>query len=419
MQTSWRRNFYVLWAAQLVAIIGFQAVQPFLPYYIQEFAVADLNEALIWAGRMGTGAGLAMAVASPVWGSLADRFGRKAMVVRSMLGGGVTVAVMAYVTSLEQLLLARTLQGALAGTVAATTTLVCTTTPRQHLGYALGLMQGAVMLGSSVGPFIGGPLIELLGYKLCFVVSGVLVVLAGVVVRLWVVEDFVAAAPGAPGRGAVAVGGSLLTDSLRMLRSGPFLSMVVSLSLIQFAFGFTMPVLPLFLQQLAGTDRVLSVAGSIFAASGLAGALSSALMGRWSDRLGARRTLIGGLLASSLFLLLQGLSGSVGMLAAMMILGGVAGGAVRPVANAMIAGIVPEGDRGKAFGVLTSANAFGWALGPMAGAYLGARLGFRAVFVVTAALFVVVTAWVGTAVARAGLAGKAREPIGAQAGELP
>ena len=44
---GWRRNFYTLWVAEVMAIIGFQAVQPFLPYYIQEFDVADLDEALL------------------------------------------------------------------------------------------------------------------------------------------------------------------------------------------------------------------------------------------------------------------------------------------------------------------------------------------------------------------------------------
>ena len=50
----------------------------------------------------------------------------------------------------------------------------------------------------------------------------------------------------------------------------------------------------------------------------------------------------------------------------------ISGGAIRPVANAIIARIVPEEDRGKAFGILTSANAFGWALGP--------EFGYQAVY---------------------------------------
>ena len=73
---------------------------------------------------MGTVAGLAMAISAPIWGAMADRFGRKPMVVRSMLGGGVMVAMMAYATSPEQVLVVRMLHGALSGTVTACITMV-------------------------------------------------------------------------------------------------------------------------------------------------------------------------------------------------------------------------------------------------------------------------------------------------------
>ncbi len=391
MQRSWKANFYILWTTQLVAIIGFQAIQPFLPYYIQEFGVRDLSEAVVWAGHMGTAAGLAMAFSAPIWGLLADRFGRKSMVVRSMLGGGITVVMMAYVASLNQLLIARFFQGVLAGTVAACITLVSTTTPRQHLGYALGLMQGAVMLGTSLGPLVGAPFIERYGYESCFVVSGALVTLAGAGVQLWVREDFRRAAETGP---PISVRAGFLADSARLLRSRAFLLMVVSLTLIQFAFGVTQPVVPLFLQDLAHTDNIVGLAGKVFSVAGLVGALSSAVMGRWSDRLGARQTLLAGLLCNTLFIVFQGMAGSVWVFAGLMVLAAVAGGAIRPVANAMIARIIPDEDRGKAFGLLTSANAFGWALGPAVGGYLAALLGFRMVFYVTAVLFLAVTLWV-------------------------
>jgi MFS transporter, DHA1 family, multidrug resistance protein len=386
---GWRRNFYTLWVAELAAIIGFQAVQPFLPYYIQAFDVGGLDQALIWSGRMGTAAGLAMAISSPLWGSLADRYGRKPMVVRSMVGGGISVLLMAYVSSVEQLLFARVLQGAFAGTVTACLTLVSTSTPRQHLGFALGLMQGAFMLGASVGPLIGGPMIDAFGYRDCFLGAGVAVIIAGVFVQTLVREDFSrarrvesSAKYRMPGR-----------DMARLLALRPFLVLVVTVTAMSFAFGFVMPVVPLFLQELAGRDDIVSLAGAVFAAGGLVGAVSAAVMGRFSDRIGPRRVLVGGLACSSLFYLAQAYAHSVPMFAVLVVLTGLATGATRPVANTLITGIVAEGDRGKAFGVMSSAAALGWAAGPMAGGYLGAHWGFRSVFVATAILFLAVGAW--------------------------
>ncbi len=387
MQISWKRNFYTLWIAELIAIIGFHAIQPFLPYYIQEFEVKDLGETLIWAGHMGTAAGLAMAISSPFWGALADRLGRKPMVVRSMIGGGLTVIAMAYVTSVEQLLGVRVLQGALAGTVTACMTLVSTTTPSPHLSFALGLMQGAFMLGASVGPLIGGPFIDRFGYHPCLIVAGLLVVLAGIAVQLWVKEDF----QRQPKIGAQS---SVWKDARRLLEIQSFFIMLVSLTLIQFIFGFIMPVVPLFLQELAHTDDVLSLAGLIFSIGGLVGALSSVLSSRWCEHWGAKKTLVWGLLASAVFYLAQGLSTSMAMLAVLMVCSGLATGAIRPVANTLIARVVPESDRGKAFGVMSSANSLGWSLGPVMGGYVGAHWGFRSAFFVTTVLFVVVACWI-------------------------
>lgn len=403
--SGWRRNFYTLWVAELAAIIGFQAMQPFLPYYIQEFEVGDLGQALVWSGRMGTAAGLAMAISSPLWGSLADRYGRKPMVVRSMIGGGLSVLLMAYVTSVEQLLVTRVLQGALAGTVTACLTLVSTSTPRQHLGFALGLMQGAFMLGASVGPLLGGPLIEAFGYKTCFLWAGVSVILAGISVQFLVHEDFTrarrvesSAKYRMPGR-----------DMLRLLADRPFLVLVLTVTAMSFAFGFVMPVVPLFLQELAGHTDIISLAGAVFAAGGLVGAVSAAVMGRYSDRIGPRRVLVGGLFSAALFYLAQGYAQSVLAFGVLVVLTGIATGAVRPVANSLITGIVSEGDRGKAFGVMSSAAALGWAAGPMAGGYLGAHYGFRSVFVATAILFLAVGAWAWFAMKGVGETGNVKE----------
>jgi len=386
--TSWKRSFYILWVAEVVAIIGFQVVQPFLPYYIQELGIEDLSQAVLWSGRMGTAAGLAMAVSSPIWGGLADRFGRKPMVVRAMLGGGLAALAMAYVTSVQGLLATRLLQGALAGTVTACITLVSTTTPRPHLGFALGMMQGAFMFGAALGPLMGGPLISRFGYHTCFVVSGVLVLIAGLAVHIFVSENFVRA------EGSTGGGAGLWRDAVRLLRNPPFRLVLMAVTMMQFAFAFVMPVIPLFLQSLAQTDHIEALAGPIFGASMLMGGISSVVMGKWSESFGAKRTLQSGLIGAAVFYAAQGLSTTVPMLAVLLILGGAVSGAIRPVANTLIARIVPEADRGKAFGVVTSAAALGWAAGPLAGGYLAAEAGFRMVFFVTAALFLMLAAWV-------------------------
>ena len=394
METSWKRNFYTLWCAELFAIIGFHSVQPFLAYYIQEFDVENLEEALLWSGYMGSVAGFAMALSAPVWGAVADRFGRKSMVVRSMVGGGLTVFFMAYADSVTELLVARMLQGALAGTVTACITMVSTTTPKQHLGYAMGMMQGAFLLGAALGPLAGGPFIEAYGYEAIFLVSGSMVVVAGLAVQLLVSEEFTKNKSGEKSASASKSStDDFIADTKRLLQIKPFLITIVSLVLIQFAYGVIMPVVPLFLQQLAGHAEIITEAGFIFSLMSLTGALSSAVLGGWTERIGVKRMLFVGLVATALFLACQGSAESVMVFAALQVMGGLATGAVRPVANTITTFIVVEEDRGKAFGIMTSASALGWALGPSIGGYIGSTTGFRSVFYATALLFVGVAFW--------------------------
>ena len=390
MQISWKRNFYILWVAQAAALLGFQSVQPFLPYYVQVLGVKDLSEAAVWAGYMGTASGLAMALSAPFWGAMADRFGRRPMVVRAMLGGGITVLLMAYTRTPFELVLARFLQGLLAGSVTACITLVSTSTPRAHLGYALGMMQSAMMVGAAVGMMGGGALIDGIGYRDTFLIAGVVVVLAGLSVQIWVREDF----QPDRSRGETKRKSGVIADTRAFLRLKPFRIVLVCLMLTQFAFGVIMPVTPLFLQELAQTDDIALIAGFIFSASMLAGGVLSVVLGSLSDRFGANRMLTGGLLATAVLYALQGFSTTVVMLGTLQVIAGITKGAIRPVANVLLTQSVSEDDRGKAFGVMASATALGWAVGPAFGGYLSVHWGFRSVFGVTALLFVLVGVWV-------------------------
>src|SRR5256886_14643312 len=107
-----------------------------------------------------------MAIASPIWGILGDRFGRKPMLIRSMLGGGITVGLIFLAQSPIQLVILRLAQGATSGTVAAATALVAAETPRPRVGWALGVVTSAIALGGAIGPVVGGLAGDLFGLRL-------------------------------------------------------------------------------------------------------------------------------------------------------------------------------------------------------------------------------------------------------------
>jgi len=186
---GWKRNLYVIWVAELVAIAGFTVVIPFLPYYVQELGVTDLEQVEMWSGLLVTGQAITMAIFAPIWGSLADRYGRKLMVERAMFGGTILLGAMGLVRNVQQLAILRVLQGCVTGTVPAAITLVASSVPRQRAGYALGLLQMAIYSGASAGPLLGGLVADTFGYRAAFWVTAALLFTAGLSVFFLVEES--------------------------------------------------------------------------------------------------------------------------------------------------------------------------------------------------------------------------------------
>jgi hypothetical protein len=124
--------------------LAFSFALPFLPLYLQELGVSDPNSAGLWAGAMSAGFALVMGLMGPVWGVVADRYGRRLMIQRALFGATILIGAMAFVRSPEQLFVLRLLQGGVTGLVAAISTVVSLTVPRERLAASLGLVQTAL-----------------------------------------------------------------------------------------------------------------------------------------------------------------------------------------------------------------------------------------------------------------------------------
>src|ERR1700686_802541 len=187
---DWKRNLAALWFAEFTAIFGFSFAFPFLSIFIsQDLGVHPGRDLDLWTAAAGSVSGLSMAIASPIWGIMGDRYGRKPMLIRSMLGGALTVGLIFFVQTPLQLVILRFLQGATSGTVAAATALVAVETPRNRVGWALGVVTSAVALGSAVGPVVGGFAAAAFGLRLVFLGGGVLLLISTIPVFLVVRES--------------------------------------------------------------------------------------------------------------------------------------------------------------------------------------------------------------------------------------
>jgi DHA1 family multidrug resistance protein-like MFS transporter len=391
---SWQRNLGVLWIGELIAIAGFSVTLPFLPYYVQELGITGVNQVAFWSGLITAAQAVTMALIAPVWGSLADRYGRKIMVVRAMFGGAIVISAMGLVGNVYQLVILRAVQGTLTGTVPAATTLVASNTPPKRRGYALGLLQMAIYLGSSVGPLLGGLIADNLGMRAAFWVTGGLLFTAGVLVSLFVHEEFTPAEK-LPHKGAEdqAPKPRLWDGLLLVLRTRALLVVFGIRVLMRTAFRIVGPVMPLFVQQLAGPDvKIASLTGTITGLSSATSAVSAIVFGRLGDRIGTRRILLG---CGTAVCVLYGLQGWVSTTTQFLILrvltGAVMGGIVAAT-SALLAELAPKDRFGAVYGINTSLTAAANGVAPMVGAALTASWGLSSAFLGAAAMYGLATA---------------------------
>src|SRR5207237_6267813 len=180
LSPSWQTSLYVICVAQATAMLAFGFVLPFLPLYLKEIGVSPESAVVFWSGALVTSTGVSLAIFSPIWGALADRHGRKLMVLRSMLIGGLIIALMGLVQNVEQFLALRILQGVFTGTIAAATALVAGIVPRERLAWSMGLLQTSVYVGISAGPVLGGLIAQAVGIRGTFFVAGAMLAVAGI-----------------------------------------------------------------------------------------------------------------------------------------------------------------------------------------------------------------------------------------------
>jgi DHA1 family multidrug resistance protein-like MFS transporter len=381
---AWKRNLYVIWAAEFVAIAGFAIVFPFLPYYVQELGVTELHAVELWSGLLLAAHAVTMAIFAPIWGSLADRYGRKLMVERAMFGGAVVLAAMGFVQNVQQLLILRLIQGMLTGTVSAATTLVASTAPRERSGYALGLLQTAIWAGVSVGPLLGGLLADTWGFRTAFLVTGSLLFMAGLMVWRFVEEDF---RPPSPDKGSPD--SSFWYGVKLVVRDRSLVSLFGIRVMVRSAVRLLGPILPLFVQSLVpATTRIASLTGLITGVSGAASAVGALTLGRASDRIGYRRVLLVCTLTTAVLYVPHFFVTAPWQLLILQAAVGLVMSGVMASLSALLANLAPEGHQGAVYGVDASVVSAANAVGPMLGASVAAALGLRAPFVLAAgALF--------------------------------
>ncbi len=408
-EIDWRLNLYAIWLAEFLAIVGFSLRAPFLPFFLEDLGVDSDASVALWSGLINAGGAGVMAIAAPRWGALADRRGRRPMLLRAMFASTLTVGLMGFATAPWQLLGLRFIEGAFSGTVTAAIALVAVTTPKDRLGYSLGIVQMAIFSGSALGPLFGGILGDQIGYRATFFVAGGMLFTGGLIVLFAVREQFTPV----PRKTGGPTGLRAFRTSSAWMFTGVMGSMILILFAARFASSAVQPIVPIFIGQLGDTFLGLSpasVSGLALGMLGLTSAFSSIYFGRLGDRKGHQPILLGCAFASALIYLPMGLANASWQMVLLQGLFGIAAGGLTPAANAIIANRSAPEQRGTIFGVTAAAGSLGGFFGPLTGAGIAASIGFSAAFIITGLFLFFVTFLVWRAFKRQRAVAE-REPV--------
>lgn len=373
MDFSWKRNLVVLWVGVFFCSTAYSIAIPFLPIFLH--SSLGVNEHLeAWSGISFGITFLASALISPYWGSLADKYGRKPMLIRS----GYSLAVLYFLTYFINdpylFVVLRIFQGLLAGFVPASIALVATNTPEKHVGYALGVMATSGATGGIIGPLVGGVVSHMWGNREAFLFSGAVVLIAALIATFLVRETNL-------NRSGTR---SNVREDLRSAIANKSLMSILGLSLIvTMSVMLLEPLLTVYVLQLGASQKDASLsAGIIFAAVGIATVIAAPRWGKLGTKVGYSKILFIGLIGGAVGNLLQFFFTNLYGFGVLRFGYGLFFAAVYPSINAMIVKVTDPEFRGRAFSLNQSSTQIATMLGPVIGGFLGGVIPIRIIFII-------------------------------------
>lgn len=252
----WRRNLVVCVFGSFAMAVAMTLMLPFLPLYVEQLGVSSPSAMIQWSGIAYGASFFSAALTAPLWGRVADRYGRKLTLVRASLGMTIVMSLMGCAHTVEQLVILRLFAGLLGGYTSGSMVLVATQMPKARCGWALGLLSSGIMAGNVAGPLIGGTLPSMIGIRATFLAAGAVIGVAFVATVIFVKRDCPTARRGE--HAAEKRGWGAVPDKR------PIVAMLLTGMLLLLANMSIEPIISVYVGQLAVTpDHVTFVAGLV------------------------------------------------------------------------------------------------------------------------------------------------------------
>ena len=375
-EISWKDNLRVAWFGSFLTGTSISLVVPFMPIFVEQLGI-ERDQVAFYAGLAISVSAVSAALISPIWGILADKYGRKPMMVRAGLAMTITMGGLAFVPNIYWLIFLRLLNGVFTGFVPNATALIASQVPKDKSGYALGTLSTGVVAGTLTGPFVGGLIAEIFGIRNVFLLVGGFLFLAAILTIFFIKEDF------QPVAKEKAIPTKELFGSIK--HSHLLINLFLTSFVIQFSAQSIGPILALYVRDLGQSENLLFVSGLIVSSMGFSSMMSAGVMGRLGDKLGNHRLLVAAQIYSVIIYLLCAHATSPLQLGLYRFLFGLGTGALIPGVNALLSKMTPKSGISRIFAFNQVFFYLGGVIGPMAGSAVAGYLGYHAVFYATAA----------------------------------
>ncbi len=378
----WRRNLQVLPLANLLCGLGFALSWPFLPLMVRGLGVRENLET--WIGYMMLVFYFIGFIVSPIWGGIADHYGRKIMVLRAMLGMGFFMTLVPLAPTPLWFAGLFMLVGFFNGFIPAGMALLVANTPPQRTGSVLSLAQTGALVGQTMGPAAGAMLAAMIDRQhWLFWVSGGLMISGGALVALFVREvKQVVSGPWRPE----------WIGSLRELLAVPRMGTLFLLGfLFQVMWSGNVAIISIYVLQLLETQPAGAGAEAFWvgaAAMGLAvsSLVAMPLWGRVLDRFGPARVLVFATAAAAITHLPLIVLQTPLQLVLARVAFGLTGAVMQTAIIQLLRIHAPAGMDARAISYSSSFQFFAMGLAPFCAGLIGPVLGLRAYFALTSVL---------------------------------
>ncbi|WP_320738695.1 multidrug efflux MFS transporter [Enterobacter roggenkampii] len=375
---SWKVNLISVWFGCFFTGLAISQILPFLPLYVSQLGVTSHEALSMWSGLTFSVTFLVSAIVSPMWGSLADRKGRKLMLLRASLGMAIAILLQAFATNVWQLFFLRAVMGLTSGYIPNAMALVASQVPRERSGWALSTLSTAQISGVIGGPLLGGFLADHVGLRAVFIITAVLLVVSFLVTLFLIKEG---------GRPVISkserLSGKAVFASLPY--PGLMISLFVTTMVIQLCNGSVGPILALFIKSMEPeSTNIAFLSGMIAAVPGVSALISAPRLGKLGDRIGTARILMVTLIFAVVLFFAMSFVTSPLQLGVLRFLLGFADGAMLPAVQTLLVKYSSDQVTGRIFGYNQSFMYLGNVAGPLIGASVSAMAGFRWVFAATA-----------------------------------